>query len=48
MSRQIKCDYCDNKADAKVGDKPDYLCAKCWLKFYAGKPVHGECKEKKS
>lgn len=29
-----KCDYCNRKADAKNGDKPEYLCAPCWLKFH--------------
>mgnify|MGYP007043465372 CR=1 FL=1 len=48
MSTPIKCDHCNKRADAKVGDVPEYLCADCWLKFYANKPVHGEHKRKVS
>ena len=32
--KRPKCDYCNNTADAKEGDKPQYLCASCWLKFH--------------
>jgi len=35
--QKIKCNYCDKRADAKVGDTPEYLCAECWLKFYKEK-----------
>ena len=44
MSNPIKCEFCDNKADAKEGDKPTYYCAKCWLKQFPKRPVHGEYK----
>jgi hypothetical protein len=42
-----KCSMCDYKADVKVGDLPQYLCAKCWIKVYGKKPVHGTYKEQK-
>lgn len=48
MNTPIKCDHCNKRADAKVGDTPQYLCAECWVKFYAKKPVHGEYKEQKT
>ena len=37
MTQPIKCDHCNKKADAKVGDEPQYLCADCWMKFYGKK-----------
>ena len=33
-NRLFKCDHCDKRADVKLGNGPEYLCAECWMKFY--------------